>query len=157
MRALPDDADVLARTRAAYAGDLGELVVTPDRLLFEHDDANGFVQVDVDAVTAVSHASDPADRLDDYVGYGALAATATIVAFAFANPIAVAPAAVGALAAVYVAWNALLATPQRLRIDADGTTYPFEYVGVDAAHDVHAAIFDQHDAADAAADGVGPS
>ena len=99
MRALPDDADVLARTRIAYAGDFGELVVTPDRILFEHDDEAGFVAVDTDAVTAVSHASDPASRLDDYVGFGGLAGGAAIAAFAFANPIAFIPAVIGTLAA----------------------------------------------------------
>lgn len=148
MHALPDDADVLARTRAAYAGDLGELVVTPDRLLFEHDDANGFVHLDTDAVTAVSHANDPADRLDDYAGFGGLAAAAAIAAFTFANPVAAVPAAIAILAALYVAWKAFLASPQRLHIDADGTTYPFDHVSVDTAHDVRAAIHDQHDATD---------
>ncbi|WP_323675355.1 hypothetical protein [Halorubellus sp. PRR65] len=148
MRALPDDADVLARSYAAYAGNPGELVVTPDRIVFEYDDANGFVHVDADAVTAVSHASDPANRVDDYVGFGALAATAALAAFTFANPIAIVPAAIAGLAALYVAGKAFLSDPQALRIDADGTTYPFNYVSVDAAHDVRTAIHHQHEATD---------
>ncbi|MFC6953983.1 hypothetical protein [Halorubellus litoreus] len=148
MRALPDDANVLARTRAAYAGDFGELVVTPDRILFEHDDANGFVHLDTDAVTAVSHASDPASRVDDYVGFGSLAGAGALAAFAFANPIAFIPAVIGTLAALYVAGKAFLSAPQQLRIDADGTTYPFDYVPVDTAHDVRATIHDQRETTD---------
>lgn len=148
MRTLPDDTDVLARTRAAYADDLGELVVTPDRIAFEHDDANGFVHVDVDAVTAVAHASDPTDRLDDYVGFGALAAAATIASYAFANPIATIPTAIAVLATLYVAGKAFLSNHQRLRIDADGTTYPFDHVSVDEAHDIRVAVHDQREATD---------